>query len=143
MPIYQCVVPQGTVTPEQKAQMAGELTRIHCEATGDSPAFVQALFLEIPSGSAFTAGQPSKMANIAGYIRAGRSPEVRAQLFEGINAAWSEITGFPDTQLKLTLLDIPASWIMQAGMMMPEPGNDDEWLERVRAKTNALEEASA
>ncbi|MGH2963773.1 MAG: tautomerase family protein [Solirubrobacterales bacterium] len=142
MPIYQCVVPEGAVSPDQRAQMASELTKIHSEATGDSPQLVQALFMEVPEGSAFTAGEPSRMSNIAGYIRAGRSPEVRAQLFERINAAWTEITGIPDTQLKLTLLDIPASWIMQAGMMLPEPGNDEEWLDRVRAKAESLEGAS-
>ena len=141
MPIYQCVVPEGATTPEQRAEMASELTKIHSEATGDTPELVQALFLEIPTGYAFTAGKPSAMSNIAGYIRAGRSPEVRAQLFERINAAWSDITGIPDTQLKLTLLDIPAAWIMQAGMMLPEPGNDEEWLDRVRAKLEDLEEA--
>ena len=128
MPIYQCVVPEGSLAPGLRSQIAAELTRIHCDVTGASPEFVQVLFLDVPQGAGFVGGQPSAMSNITGYIRAGRSNEVRQQLFLRINAAWRELTGSPAERLKITLFDVPAAWIMQGGRRMPEPGNDKEWL---------------
>ncbi len=130
MPIYQCVVPEGSVAPELRPRIAEAFMRIHSEVTGAAPDFVQVFFLDMPRGSAFTAGQPSSMTNISGYIRAGRPAAMRQQLYERINAMWTEITKTPLERLKITLFDVPTAWIMQGGSMMPEPGKDEEWLER-------------
>jgi phenylpyruvate tautomerase PptA (4-oxalocrotonate tautomerase family) len=128
MAIYQCVVPQGAIAVELRPRIAAELTRIHCEATSAAPEFVQVVFVDVPPGAAFAAGRPSTMSNIAGYIRAGRSPEVRTQLFHRIHAAWTELTRLPAETVKITLFDVPSGWIMQDGRPMPEPGRDAEWL---------------
>jgi hypothetical protein len=42
------------------------------------------------------------------------------------------VTGISADQLKIILFDVPASWIMQGGQMMPHPGHDQEWLDRLR-----------
>jgi phenylpyruvate tautomerase PptA (4-oxalocrotonate tautomerase family) len=34
MPIYQCYSPQGLLTKSAKAEIAEEITSIHCNATG-------------------------------------------------------------------------------------------------------------
>ncbi len=128
MAIYQCVVPQGAVAPELRPRIAAELTRIHCEETSAAPEFVQVVFLDVPRGAAFTAGRPWAMSNIAGYIRAGRAPEVRRRLLQRIHSAWIELTGLPPERLKITVFDVPSGWIMQDGRPMPEPGRDAEWL---------------
>jgi len=106
MPVYQCVVPQGTVTRDLRPRIAEAFTQIHSEVTGTAPDFVQVLFVDMPLGSTFTAGQPSSMTNVLGYIRAGRPASVRQQLYERINAMWTEITKIPPERLKITLFDV-------------------------------------
>jgi phenylpyruvate tautomerase PptA (4-oxalocrotonate tautomerase family) len=127
MPVYQCLSPEGAISPGLCAELAKELTRIHCEVTGAAPDFVQVIFVALPEGTAFLNGRTSPMTNIAGYIRAGRPREIREQLFNRINAAWTRLTGFPPALLKITLFDVPANWIMQDGVMMPDIGQDQEW----------------
>ena len=34
MPIYQCIIPEGLLDESQRENIAGEITRIHCDATG-------------------------------------------------------------------------------------------------------------
>jgi len=128
MPVYQCAVSTGVLPEELRAKLATEFTRIHADVTGDAPEFVQVLFFDVPAGFGFAGGHASSMTNIAGYIRAGRSREVRARLLERINVGWTEVTGLPADELKITLFDVPAAWIMHGGRVMPEPGNDEAWL---------------
>ena len=130
MAVFQCVVPAGAVPRELRPRIASEFTRIHSETTGAAPDFVQVLFLEMPVGSAFTAGEPSAMHNVTGYMRAGRSREMREQLYRQLHGAWTKITGAPSANVKLTIYDVPTAWIMQDGRMMPEPKDDAEWLAR-------------
>ena len=133
MPIYQCVAPEGAINHGLRGELARELTRIHCEITGAAPEFVQVVFLDLPAGAAFVNGGKSAMTNIVGYMRAGRPPEMREQLLQRINLAWSQLTSIPSAQLKITLFDVPANWIMQGGHMMPEIGHDEEWLDQTKA----------
>jgi phenylpyruvate tautomerase PptA (4-oxalocrotonate tautomerase family) len=72
MAIDQCVVPQGTVGAELRPHIADQLARIHCEATGADPAFVQVVFFEVRSGATFNSGQPASLTGIARDTRATR-----------------------------------------------------------------------
>ena len=38
MPFYKCITLAGTFAQAQKEEIVGEITRIHCEATGGLPA---------------------------------------------------------------------------------------------------------
>src|ERR1700742_588317 len=77
MPIYHCHSPQRLLTESAKGKLAGEITRIHCEATGESPSFVNVLFLDIPEVTSFTAGRPSTRSFVFGEIRDGHPPAAR------------------------------------------------------------------
>ncbi len=134
MPVYQCVVPIGTLTSAQRSGIAEALTSIHCDATGAPPEFVSVIFNELAADSAFTAGKPAKTAIVAGNIRAGRPPEVRLQLLKRISDAWMEITGWGKEELVVSIADVPASWVMEKGMVMPEPGEEEAWLRRLQAE---------
>lgn len=130
MPVYQCVARQGSVKLEQRRALAAELTRIHCDATGAAREFVDVLFLEVPEEDGFTAGGPLQTSRITGYIRAGRTPEVRARIMREITDRWVAITGEAAADVVVTLVDIPAAWVMKGGVVLPEPGEDAEWLAR-------------
>jgi len=133
MPVYQCVVPPDTLTQAQRSGVAEALTNIHCEVTGAPAEFVNVIFNDLAPDSAFTAGKPAKTAIVAGNIRAGRPPEVRLQLLERISDAWMEITGWAKEDLVVSVADVPASWVMEKGLIMPEPGEEEAWLRRLQA----------
>jgi phenylpyruvate tautomerase PptA (4-oxalocrotonate tautomerase family) len=40
MPIYQCFSPEGLLGESARGKVAEEITRIHCDATGIPPSFV-------------------------------------------------------------------------------------------------------
>jgi phenylpyruvate tautomerase PptA (4-oxalocrotonate tautomerase family) len=59
VPIYQCISPEGPLDESARAKLAEEITRIHGDATGVPPSFVNVMFLDVPSGRYFVAGKPS------------------------------------------------------------------------------------
>ena len=72
MPIYQCYSPQGLLTKSAKAEIAEEITSIHCDATGAPPSLVNVLFRELPEGECLVAGKPATHSYVFGIIRHGR-----------------------------------------------------------------------
>jgi phenylpyruvate tautomerase PptA (4-oxalocrotonate tautomerase family) len=60
MPFYRCITLVGMLAQEQKEEIVREITRIHCEATGALPRFVQILFEEVRPGDVFQNGKPSQ-----------------------------------------------------------------------------------
>ena len=138
MPVYQCFVQEGSITDATRAEVASEITRIHVEATGAPRAFVNVQFFDIPSGHAFTAGEPSPTSIIKGTIRAGRTLEVRRQLLTDLSAMWTRLTKQPEQELIVGLTEVDASSVMEAGLIFPQPGQEAEWLEQNRDKLAAL-----
>jgi len=61
--------------------------------------FVHVFFNELPPGVAYSAGEiDTKISGIQGAIRAGRPLEVKQALIKQISAAWSKITGQPESR---------------------------------------------
>ncbi|MGH9038375.1 MAG: tautomerase family protein [Acidimicrobiia bacterium] len=58
MPVYTCNVRPGDMTAELKAEIAREITRIHCDVTGAPTAFVQVFFREVLPGDGYVGGEP-------------------------------------------------------------------------------------
>jgi phenylpyruvate tautomerase PptA (4-oxalocrotonate tautomerase family) len=53
MPVYQCATAKR-LSPETKAAIAREITRIHIEFTGAPEAFVNVVFSDLPAPCART-----------------------------------------------------------------------------------------
>jgi phenylpyruvate tautomerase PptA (4-oxalocrotonate tautomerase family) len=138
MPVYQCIAQEGSLTDESRAEIAGEITRLHSEATGAPRSFVNVLFVDVPRGRMFTAGEPSATSIIAGTIRAGRTLEVRQQLLADLSEMWIRVTGQPERELIVGLTELDASSAMEAGLIFPQPGQEAEWFEQNRDKLAAL-----
>ena len=128
MPLYECIVQDGQVAHELRPRIAAEITRIHCDATGAPVEFVQVVFTEAPEGSRFAGGEPSRAAIIRGQVRAGRGEEVHEEILTGLCDAWTDITGTTERDVMIALTEVPASQILEGGRIMPEPGQEDEWL---------------
>lgn len=132
--MYECLTAAGNVPDAVKSQVAKEITRIHCEATGAPPLFVHVMFPELPHGAHYTAGKIDTHATIIrGGIRAGRSLESRQKIMKAISESWCRLTGQKDGDLMITLQDEDAAHVMEFGLILSQPGEEDAWFESNRA----------
>ena len=126
MPLYRCTVAEGLTTLEQRALIAKEITRIHCEVTGAPPIFVHAFFADDTDGR-LPAG---RKAVVLGSIRTGRTPQQKQQLVSQMQGAVASIAGCGEAEVLVATVDVPASWVMEGGALLPEPGEEEAWLAR-------------
>jgi phenylpyruvate tautomerase PptA (4-oxalocrotonate tautomerase family) len=131
MPQYHCLVQQNRWNAEQKSALAHAITAVHCEVTGAPRHFVHVFFHEIRDGNWFTAGEVSGFSIVNAYIRAGRTDPQKAELMSQISRRWSQITGQSERELVVTVTDLrPEHW-MEAGYLMPQAGEEKDWLARL------------
>ena len=131
MPQYHCLVQQNRWSVQQKAALAEGITAVHCEVTGAPRHFVHVIFHEISNSNWFTAGESSGFSIVNAYIRSGRTDQQKAELMSQISRRWSEIAGQSERELVITVTDIrPEHW-MEAGYLMPQPGQEKEWFNRL------------
>jgi phenylpyruvate tautomerase PptA (4-oxalocrotonate tautomerase family) len=123
MPVYQCSVSSSRLDDAKRQQIASEITRIHCESTGAPPDFAHVLFADAPEGA-------GPGASVLGSIRAGRPDALKARMAAAIAEAVAKTIGEEPQLVRVHLLDVPASWVMEGGVVLPEPGEEADWLAR-------------
>ena len=122
MPYYRCVVPSDAIPFEQRQQVARAFTDIHCGMTGAPRNFVHVAFF------ANDAGEFAEPYYIDGGNRGGRPAELKQRLLGELKRAFRDITGVPAGQLGGRITEGPASWSMEGGQVLPEPGEEGpEW----------------
>jgi phenylpyruvate tautomerase PptA (4-oxalocrotonate tautomerase family) len=124
MPIYQCISPEGLLDESTRGKLAGEITRIHCDATGIPPSFVNVMFLDMPNGRYFVAGRPSGHSVLNGAIRAGRDLATRQRILRDLSQMWTRLTGQPEEELLISLWENLAENAMEGGSILPEVGQE-------------------
>jgi phenylpyruvate tautomerase PptA (4-oxalocrotonate tautomerase family) len=134
MPIFHCHTPQRLLTNSAKAKVAGEITRIHCELTGERPSFVNVLFLDIPEGTSFKAGKPSTRSFVFGEIRYGYEVQTRHTLLRDLSQMWTRLTSQSEAELIVALRESPAENATQAGLIFAGPGHQQQWFDENRDK---------
>jgi phenylpyruvate tautomerase PptA (4-oxalocrotonate tautomerase family) len=122
MPVYHCSIPETQLDDAKRQQIASEITRIHCEKTGAPPDFAHVLFADAAAAGA--------AASVVGSIRAGRSASLRDEMAGAMAAAVAKSLGVEAGIVRVLLLEVPASWVMEGGAVMPEPGDEAAWLAR-------------
>jgi phenylpyruvate tautomerase PptA (4-oxalocrotonate tautomerase family) len=125
MPFYGCSVPAGSVTDDQKHDLAQAITRIHTEVTGASPALVHVLFNEVESGALYSGGERASEIIIMGDIRAGRSSADKERILRQVGGACAAITETSPRTIAVVLRDVPAKNIFERGEIAPELGEDE------------------
>ena len=123
MPVYQCSVSPSRLDDAKRQQIASEITRIHCESTGAPPDFAHVLFVDAPESA-------GPGASVLGSIRAGRPDALKARMAAAIAEAVAKTIGEEPQLVRVHLLDVPASWVMEGGVVLPEPGEEADWLAR-------------
>ena len=128
MPIYSCTHETGSLTAEQKAAVAGEITRIHAAVTHAPTSFVHVVFHERPVGDLYTDAKPSSPLLIVGVIRGGRSDTDKQRLVLDLSAACARVSGRSEKDIVVGVTDIPAKFAVEGGRVLPEPGAERDWL---------------
>lgn len=125
MPLYRCAVTTGLTTETHRARIAEEIVRIHCSVTGAPPSFVHAFFSEEPPEK-----MGDKSAFVLGSIRWGRTDDQKARIVSELTDALCEVLGLEPAQTEVVTVDVPSKWNMEGGELLPEPGEEAEWLAR-------------
>ncbi|MFE2580910.1 tautomerase family protein [Streptomyces sp. NPDC059378] len=129
MPLYSCTTAQGTLTARTKAELAGEITRIHAEINHVPPAYVNIVFPELPLESVFVGETPGTPVLVNGWTRRGHPQEETSRLVLELAAAVSRIAQVDPESVLVVIQDSPASSAAESGRLLPEPGHESHWLQ--------------
>ena len=130
MPVYTCTIAEGTLTSESKALLAAEIARIHAAVNKVPPTYVNVNFSELPAGDVFVGGEVGKPLILSGCARRGHPQEALTRLALELASAAARISGLDKRHVVVMIQDVPArSWV-EAGMVLPEPGQEAQWLEQ-------------
>lgn len=131
MPFYTCIHRDELLTEELKCVLARGITDVHCEMTGAPRHFVHVIFQAYRKGDGYTGGESSKVVNLRGTIRQGRSQATKEAMLERLTALCS--AACPDTSLGdivVSLTENAATNVMEGGIVLPHPQDEADWLGR-------------
>ena len=133
MPIYQVVTSGVDLSQEQRATLARRFTETHHENTKAPEPFIRVVFTPMPLGLMFTAGEVAPSFVLGAGCRAGRSEVTRRKLMTDLYNVIREVTDLPPDQIFVAVTDTPSSWVMEAGLVLPEPVAEDEavWMQKL------------
>jgi hypothetical protein len=125
MPLYNLAC-KAALDIDQRQRIAEVITRTHCELTGAPAQFVNVAFME---------GFPlrkDEFLNVVGGVRSGgnRDLELDAKLQEMMQKNIANAANVTVSAVRITLIGVPGNWNMEGGKVLPEPGAEDEWLDR-------------
>lgn len=121
MPVYQVVTSGIELTQEQRDTLARRLTDTHHTVTQAPEPFVRVVFQPMPLGLVYTAGEVAPSLILAAGCRGGRSDATRSELMRKLYDVVHDVTGLPGDQVVVAMGDTPSSWLMEGGLVMPEP----------------------
>jgi phenylpyruvate tautomerase PptA (4-oxalocrotonate tautomerase family) len=124
MPLYMCNSVACVIPEDAKSKIAADITDIHCDITGAPRTFVHAFFFEDAPQLPIN----GKSVFLFGSIRAGRTHEQKAELVNRMKASINVHAGVPLNEIIVDTTDVPASWVMEGGEVLPEPGEEEVWL---------------
>ena len=133
MPLYLTNARANCIEEAAKPLIAEDVTRIHCDVTNAPPSFVHAFFLD----NALHPPLGDNSVIMTGTIRGGRSMEQRDAIAERMRHSIHARTNIPLDEIEVRIAETPASWVMEGGDLLPEPGDEDEWLMAHDLKRNA------
>jgi len=133
MPFYQCISLVGMLAQEQKEEIVRDITRIHCEATGGLPVFVQIQFEEVKPGDIFQNGKPSGAVRLHARIRARRDSETKHRMLRAYSDLIARVARVPVNDVMVAFVETPYENVMEGGVRLPAPGEERAWLERFGA----------
>jgi hypothetical protein len=83
------------------------------------------MFLDVPDSRYFVAGKPS-----AHLVLNGRDLETRQRILRELSQMWTRLTGQTEGELLISLWENPAENVMEAGLIFPGLGQEQQWFEQ-------------
>ena len=120
MPLYRVFTQSNELDQQTKESVAKSITDTHCGLTGAPKEFVHVFYIESDDVAKGT-------VEVLGAIRAGRSDEVKNGIIGKIEDAILSVADVTRDKIKVSLMGVVAKWVMEAGAIMPEPGQEAEW----------------
>ena len=130
MPLYICNTKKDALDQEGKVNIANAVTDIHCTVTGAPPCFVHVVFFE--ETPLFPLDENSLF--VRGTIRKGRSDQQKDKIANSIREALVAFGGVEKEDADAVIRETPASWVLEGGEIMPEPGEEAEWFAAQEAR---------
>ncbi|MDL5159739.1 tautomerase family protein [Actinomycetospora termitidis] len=133
MPVYQVVTSGVDLTEEQRTALATRFTHTHHHVTGAPDPFIRVVFQPMPLGLMYTAGRIEPSFILNAVCRAGRSEQTRHELMDKLYEVIQDVVDLPADQVVVVVSDTPSSWLMEAGMVLPEPVHEAEvqWMRKI------------
>ncbi len=128
MPIYTCTTNDSTLSADTKRSLAGEIATIHSEINHVPSTYVNVVFHELPADSVYTDGVPASPVLVSGWIREGHPKAETTRLATEIASAVTRVTGVPAQRVLVVLETSPASFAVEGGRVLPEPGEEAAWI---------------
>ena len=123
MPLYRVFTQSNEFDAQTKLSVAKSITATHCGLTGAPKEFVHVFYIESDQVEKGT-------VEVLGALRSGRSEEVENAIIAKIQDAILPIADMSRDKIKVGLMGIVAKWVMEAGAIMPEPGEEADWFEK-------------
>jgi phenylpyruvate tautomerase PptA (4-oxalocrotonate tautomerase family) len=128
MPVYTSITQEGSLSQQQRKEIAEAVTKIHVDATGAPRSFVNVRFFTYPPGNNFRGGAESATAYLGGTIRAGRDLATKQKMLQELVAMMQRIGKLPADEVVVFVEDISADQVIEKGVILPQPGQEKEWL---------------
>lgn len=137
MPVYQCYSPPGLLSESAKARIADEITTIHTSATGAPELFVNVLSTRSRWVTASLAANRRATPTCSAPSATGAMPRPAKRC-----CANSRGCGVvPPASLKpnfVALTEVDPANGMEAGLVLPEPGREQEWFDENRVRLTQM-----
>jgi hypothetical protein len=106
---FACIVQEGAVPLPVRETLSTELARIGTDIFGGEAAAVAVDFTEIPSGSGFRGGEPSRASLVSGSVPVGTATEPRNRFLREVSEMWCRVTGCNSDDLLVSAMDSPGA----------------------------------
>jgi phenylpyruvate tautomerase PptA (4-oxalocrotonate tautomerase family) len=128
VPIYTCTTTESTLSAQAKKALAGEIGTIHSEINHVPSTYVSVVFNELPADNVYTDGVSASPVLVSGWIREGHPKKEVTRLATEIAGAVTRVTAVPAERVLVVLQSSPASFAVEGGRVLPEPGDEAAWI---------------
>ncbi len=85
---------------------------------------VHVIFQTYPPGFGFSDSVAGPPATLIGYLRSGRTAELKTKPVQDLWPMYRDATGLADADIVIALQDVPPSQAMEMGFVLAEPGHE-------------------
>jgi hypothetical protein len=128
MPVYS-LTSNKKISDVNKQKLVDLFTDAHCSIMIAPEQFVHVVFSD---GIPIT---KNKKLYIHANVRKGRAKDQIEKLCKTLIMECAKILQVGEDKIYVNLLEIEGKWAMEGGFVMPDPGEEEEWMDKV---TNAL-----